>query len=65
MATWLTLGEAANHLKLAKSTLYRLAQAGEIPAPKMGRICRSDLEETDKWLKGSGGNTTTTSRKQG
>lgn len=65
MATWLTLEEAANHLKLGKSTLYRLAQAGEIPAHKMGRVWRFDVEEIDKWLKDSGRNTTATSRKEG
>lgn len=65
MATWLTLEEAANHLKLGKSTLYRLAQAGEIPAHKMGRVWRFDVEEIDQWLKDSGRNTTATSRKEG
>jgi len=65
MATWLTLEEAANHLKLGKSTLYRLAQAGEIPAHKMGRVWRFDVEEIDKWLRDSGTNTTATIRKEG
>jgi len=51
MATWLTLEEAAKHLKIGKSTLYRLAREGELPAHRMGRVWRFDAEELDKWLK--------------
>jgi len=51
MATWLTLEEAAKHLKIGKSTIYRLAREGDLPAHRMGRRWRFDAEELDKWLK--------------
>jgi len=51
MATWLTLEEAAKHLKIGKSTIYRLAREGDLPAHRMGRVWRFDAEELDKWMK--------------
>jgi len=51
MATWLTLEEAAKHLKIGKSTIYRLAREGDLPAHRMGRVWRFDAEELDQWLK--------------
>lgn len=52
MTTWLTLEEAAQYLKMGKSTLYDLARKGKVPAHKMGRAWRFDAEELDMWLKG-------------
>jgi excisionase family DNA binding protein len=51
MATWLTLEEAAKHLKIGKSTIYRLAREGDLPAHRMGRVWRFDAEELDEWMK--------------
>ena len=51
MTNWLTLEEAAQYLKIGKSTLYNLARKGKVPAHKMGRVWRFDAEELDEWLK--------------
>ncbi|MBU1318827.1 MAG: helix-turn-helix domain-containing protein [candidate division Zixibacteria bacterium] len=51
MTAWLTLEEAAKHLKIGKSTIYRLAREGDLPAHRMGRVWRFDAEELDEWLK--------------
>ena len=51
MTTWLTLEEAAKHLKIGKSTIYRLAREGNLPAHRMGRVWRFDAKELDEWLK--------------
>lgn len=51
MTNWLTLEEAAQYLKMGKSTLYELARKGKTPAHKMGRAWRFDAEELDNWLK--------------
>ena len=51
MTTWLTLEEAAKHLKIGKSTIYRLAREGDLPAHRMGRVWRFDAEELDDFLK--------------
>ena len=51
MTTWLTLYEAANYLKMGKSTIYKLAREGNIPAHRAGRIWRFDAAELDEWMK--------------
>jgi excisionase family DNA binding protein len=51
MATWLDLDELAQHLKLPKSTLYKLVQRGDLPGHKVGRAWRFDRDEVDVWIK--------------
>ena len=51
MTTWMTLEEAAKHLKIGKSTIYRLAREGDLPAHRMGRVWRFDAKELDERLK--------------
>jgi hypothetical protein len=51
MTNWLTLEEAAEHLKMGRSTLYKLAQKGKMPGHKIGRAWRFDVAELDQWLK--------------
>ncbi len=51
MINWLKLEEAAEYLKIGRSTLYKLAQAGRTPAHKVGYTWRFDAAELDQWLK--------------
>jgi excisionase family DNA binding protein len=51
MTHWLILQEAAQYLKIGKSTLYDLARKGTVPAHKMGREWRFDAEELDEWIR--------------
>jgi len=51
----LTIDELAEYLKIAKSTLYKLAQQGRIPAQKVGRHWRFRKAAIDRWLESSGG----------
>jgi len=46
----LTLEEAAEYLKIAKPTLYRLLEDGKIPAFKVGSQWRFTRELIEKWL---------------
>lgn len=46
----LTIDELAVYLKIAKSTLYKLAQEGKVPGQKVGRHWRFHRETIDKWL---------------
>ena len=46
----LTIDDLAVYLKIAKSTLYKLAQEGKIPAQKVGRHWRFHRETIDRWL---------------
>lgn len=46
----MTVGEISEYLKLARSTVYRLAQTGEIPARKVGGTWRFSRKQVDRWL---------------
>ena len=46
----LTVAETAQYLRLSAATVYRLAQAGEIPAVRVGRLWRFQRELLDEWL---------------
>ena len=46
----LTIDELASYLRLAKSTLYKLAQQGRIPGQKVGRHWRFGRLAIDRWL---------------
>ena len=49
----LTTQEVAQYLRLAEATIYKLAQAGEIPAVKVGRTWRFKKELIDEWFRKS------------
>jgi len=46
----LTLDELHAYLKIPKPTLYALAQAGRIPAAKVGKHWRFRKHDIDEWL---------------
>jgi excisionase family DNA binding protein len=46
----MTIKEIAEYLKIPKSTVYKLAQEGSIPAQKVGRHWRFKREVIDRWL---------------
>ena len=46
----LTIDELAAYLKIAKSTLYKLAQEGKIPGQKIGKHWRFRRVAIDGWL---------------
>jgi len=41
---WLTVIEAAQYLKMGRSTVYNLAQEGKLPAQKIGWPWRFDAK---------------------
>ena len=49
----LTIEELAVYLKISKSTLYKLAQKGEIPGQKIGKHWRFRKDIIDQWLSDS------------
>ncbi len=51
MTEWLTLDELAAYLKRGRSTLYKMARNGLIPASKIGRSWRFDRDAIDAWLR--------------
>lgn len=46
----MTIDELAEYLQVSKSTLYKLAQAGRLPAQKVGKHWRFRKEAIDRWL---------------
>ena len=48
--TIMTVKELALYLRLHESSVYRMCQAGSIPAYKVGRSLRFRKEEIDAWL---------------
>ncbi|MDD8020088.1 MAG: helix-turn-helix domain-containing protein [Acidobacteriota bacterium] len=50
MNKWLTLEQIAEYLQMSKSSIYKMAQGGKIPAYKVGRQWRFKEEEIDTWV---------------
>lgn len=51
----LTVEEAADLLKIPRSSIYKLAQEGRIPAQKVGRHWRFHRPTLLKWVAGGAG----------
>ena len=51
----LTVEEAAELLKIPRSSVYRLAQRGKIPGQKVGRHWRFHRETLINWIAGNPG----------
>jgi excisionase family DNA binding protein len=45
----ITVGELAEHLRVHRSTLYRLLKKGQLPGFKIGGDWRFTVEEIDRW----------------
>jgi excisionase family DNA binding protein len=50
----MTLDELCGYLRIAKSSLYKLAQDGKIPCQKVGKHWRFRKEAIDRWLEEGG-----------
>jgi excisionase family DNA binding protein len=50
----LTLSEVATLLRVPKSTVYKLAQNGTVPAFKVGKHWRFLLSDIERWLRSQG-----------
>ena len=48
----MTFEEVMVYLRIPRSSLYKLAQEGKIPAQKVGRHWRFRREAIDRWLEG-------------
>lgn len=46
----LTLDELSDYLKISKSSLYKLVQAGKIPGSKVGKHWRFRRQTIERWL---------------
>jgi excisionase family DNA binding protein len=55
-----TVAELAKRLKVDRKQIYRLIQAGRIPAVRVGRQWRFRKQDVDRWLESQGGRTAVT-----
>lgn len=49
-AAWLTLEEVCQYLKIGRTTIYKMARLGKIPASKVGNRWRFSRTEIDNWM---------------
>ena len=54
MGSVMTIDALSVYLKISWSTLYKLAQGGEVPCQKVGRHWRFRKEAIDRWLEEGG-----------
>jgi excisionase family DNA binding protein len=47
---FVTVAEVADQLRVSNMTVYRLVQAGQLPAVRVGRSYRIREEDVDKYL---------------
>ncbi len=47
---FVTVGEVASLLRVSNMTVYRLVQAGQLPAIRVGRSYRIREDDVDKYL---------------
>ena len=48
--TVMTLGEVARYLRINKSTVYRMAREGTLPAWKLGNAWRFKKDAIERWI---------------
>jgi len=48
--TWMTIQQVAQYLQLSEMMVYKLAQSGELPGIKIGRLWRFGKDQIDQWL---------------
>jgi excisionase family DNA binding protein len=54
LGTVMTVEELSDYLRIARSTLYKLAQEGKVPCKKVGRHWRFRKGAIDRWLEEGG-----------
>jgi excisionase family DNA binding protein len=53
----MTIQEVSAYLRLAESTVYKLAQEGKLPGRKIGGRWRFSRESLQRWLENTNANT--------
>jgi excisionase family DNA binding protein len=51
---WITAEKVAQHLGVAKDTVYRWRERKGLPAHKIGRLWKFQLSEVDAWVRAGG-----------
>jgi len=48
---WLSVDEAAAHLGISRETVYKWVGRKQMPAHKVGRLWKFQVEELDAWVR--------------
>lgn len=48
---WYSLEEIAEHLGVSKDTVHRWIRTHDMPAHKVGRLWKFDVDEVSEWVK--------------
>lgn len=59
---WVTAEQVAQHLGVAKETVYRWRERKSLPAHKVGRLWKFQLSEVDGWVRAGGAGEETENR---
>ncbi len=59
---WVSVEDIANHLGVAKDSIYRWIENKGLPAHKIGRLWKFKVSEVDAWVRADG---SSSSRKPG
>lgn len=51
---WVTAENVAQHLGVAKDTIYRWRERKGLPAHRVGRLWKFQLSEVDEWVRAGG-----------
>jgi excisionase family DNA binding protein len=51
---WVSVDVVANHVGIARDTVYRWIEARGLPAHRIGRLWKFKLSEVDEWVRAGG-----------
>lgn len=51
---WVSIEQVAQHLDVAKDTVYRWRERRGLPAHRVGRLWKFKLSEVDDWVRAGG-----------
>jgi excisionase family DNA binding protein len=55
--SWVSVDVVANHVGIAKNTVYRWIESKGLPAHRIGRLWKFKLSEMDEWVRAGGADT--------
>jgi excisionase family DNA binding protein len=59
--SWVAAEQVAQHLGVAKDTVYRWRERRHLPAHRIGRLWKFKLSEVDEWVREGGADENPTS----
>jgi len=51
---WVSVDQVAQHLGVAKDTIYRWRESRGLPAHRVGRLWKFQVSEVDDWVRAGG-----------